>query len=90
MRNLTTNRFGEGLDQARANSRKELDNSIPEINFISFKKDEQEKVLLKRLKKQHLFDTAALLGEKMYRGIKKPLFKRYQKEYQQLIKLASC
>ena len=83
-----TNRFGEGIDLARANSRKELDSLIPEIGFISFKKDEQEKFLLRKFKKQHLFDTAALLGEKMYRGIKKSLFKRYKEEYQQVFKLA--
>lgn len=84
------NKFGEGLEQAKINSRKELDNLIPEIGFISFKKDEQEKFLLRKFKRQHLFDTAALLGEKMYRGIKKPLLQRYKQEYQQVIKLAGC
>lgn len=84
------NRFGENMLQARANSRKELNQLIPERGFISFKKDDWEKTSLKKLKKQHLFDTAALLGEKMYRGIKKSLFRRYKEEYQQVIKLAGC
>lgn len=85
-----TNRFGEGLEQAKINARRELDNSIPPVKFISFKKDEQEKFLLRKFKRQHLFDTAALLGEKMYKGIRKSLLQRYKKEYQQVIKLAGC
>lgn len=82
------NRFGENKLQAQANARRELNQDIPERGFISFKKDDWEKTQLKKLKKQHLFDTAALLGEKMYRGIKKSLFKRYKEEYQQVFKLA--
>jgi hypothetical protein len=82
------NRFGENKFQAQANARRELNQDIPERGFISFKKDDWEKTQIKKLKKQHLFDTAALLGEKMYRGIKKSLFKRYKEEYQQVFKLA--
>jgi hypothetical protein len=82
------NRLGENRLQAQANARRELNQDIPERGFISFKKDDWEKTQLKKLKKQHLFDTAALLGEKMYRGIKKSLFKRYKEEYQQVFKLA--
>ena len=82
------NRLGENKLQAQANARRELNQDIPERGFISFKKDDWEKTQLKKLKKQHLFDTAALLGEKMYRGIKKSLFKRYKEEYQQVFKLA--
>jgi len=82
------NRLGENRLQAQANARRELNQDIPERKFISFKKDDWEKTQLKKLKKQHLFDTAALLGEKMYRGIKKSLFKRYKEEYQQVFKLA--
>ena len=82
------NRLGENRLQAQANARRELNQDIPERGFISFKKDGWEKTQLKKLKKQHLFDTAALLGEKMYRGIKKSLFKRYKEEYQQVFKLA--
>lgn len=84
------NRLGENRVQAQINARKELNELIPERGFISFKKDDWEKNSIKKLKKQHLFDTAALLGEKMYRGIKKSLFKRYKEEYQQVIKLAGC
>ena len=82
------NRLGENKFQAQANARRELNQDIPERGFISFKKDDWEKTQLKKLKKQHLFDTATLLGEKMYRGIKKSLFKRYKEEYQQVFKLA--
>jgi len=81
------NRFSETRAQAQINSRKELDNAIPLVPKYHFQKDNWERVLLRKLKREALFDMAALLGEKMYRGIRPSLEARYKKEYQQVITL---
>lgn len=83
------NRFGENRIQAQANSRRELDQDIPLIPAkITNVRPPWLSNELKRLKKSRKFDTAAKLGEVMYKGAFPAIEARYKKEYQQVINLA--
>jgi len=85
---MAANRFGEDYQQAMVNSRRELDNLIPQQRFISTKKDESEKVLIRKLKRQWKQDLAAMVNMPFFKGNFPNIEKSFKQHFQKrLIRL---